>query len=594
MHARSGIRFSSLWLIAGAAGVLLAARGGQAQAEQPADGRLQKTVTLEVRSATVGTLLDRLSDALKVPMEADRELSGERLTMYATSAKLLGLQDALASLHHSAWSTVGLGDASRYRLRDNQSLRAQAEALRQQRRTLFVNRLLALHNEVESRGARSVAARMRADVQRRMSDLPAEALAQITPEYVNQTLLLVPLRFGLTPALLRNDVAWLPLNNLSSFQQRVMASYYLGYGRTGVEAVDAPQPAAEARAGGLDPDALSWPRARVEYRMLYGDRWAGNVLLTRVGTSDSWANAMLSSALFALPDYGSLYPEAGRRPVEADAYRPLTVTIDPTLQTWDQALQAISKAAKINVVSDAFLRPSVFRPDQPKLTITGYTLVQVLDNVAAHYGYVWWKEGDWYLFRNRMWGEERRVAVPDRILNTMGAGLAADKTLSEDALTGLATLSEEQLLTLHLSGRAAGRISAPLEAFDYDEVSLAHAGLMMYSQMTDAQRKMARGNGLPFVVMSPVLQFLFSSLAYDRGVLADQQEMDGWKFTLSDRFERRRLSSGWAEVGQIRMDFDCGASGIRTATLSARAPAVEPAERPAPTEPEPAAVKDGE
>lgn len=579
--SRDAARVRTLgFLLAGFAALGLGARAGLAQQPEGADPRLERAVSLEVRAATVGSVAERLSGALGLPMDTDRSLAGERITLYATNSKVRDLQNAVAALFQTGWTVTGSGEEARYRLQGNDGLLARAEALRARRRSEFVQHLLETEQQVGRSGAQAVAARLKAEVARRRPELPQESLDQITPAYVAQTLLLEPLRFGLAPNLLRSDLAWMPLNRLNVRQLNLAATFYLGRAPERLlEAVDeAPASAPGLGRPGLDPAALRWPRARVEYRLLYGDRWAGNLLLTRVGTSDSWAEARLSSALYALPEYVSLYPEAAQRPLDAGSYKPIDVQIDPAAQTWDQALASISRRAGINVVSDVYLRPDVFRPAEPRRSISGATLTQLLDKVADAYGYFWWKHGDFYVFRHRMWAEERRVSVPDRVLQTLGSSLAANQALSSEALNGLAALTEEQLLTLHLYGSAAGKEETPERSFDFEEVSLGHAGLALFSQLSESQRELARGRGLPFTLMNAGQQFLFASLAYDRGIEPFFEDQQSWGFRLADRFERRRLGTGWAEVGHITMDFDCGVHGVRTARLAARAPAHERAQ----------------
>lgn len=576
MTKRSTVLRACGLALAAVAGLFGAVRaGGAAPAEPPADARLGKAFSLEVRAATVGSVFDKLSSAMGVRMDADRAVAGERITLYAPKATVGGLQDAVGALYQSGWSAVGLGEETRYHLRGNESLLSRAEQLRTQRRQQFVTRLLALEQEVGNGSAAAAAARLKVEVERRRPDLPQSSLDQITADYVSQAMLVGPLRFGVAPTLVRSGFGWAPLNRLSDPAQRMATSFYLAQGSSPVEANGA-RPAS-APAANLDPNALLWPRARIEYRLLYGDRWAGNVLLTRIGTSDSWANALLSSALFPLPDYGSLYTDVIKRPTDATSYKQVDVKIDPTVQSWDQVLSALSKGANINVLSDAYLRPDVFRPVEPKRILSGYTLTNLLDHIADYYGCVWWKEGDFYIFRNRMWAEEQRVSVPDRLLQTMGSSLAENEGLSPGALNGLAALTEEQLLTLHLYGSAVGNPDAPASAFDFEEASLVHAGFMLLSQMTEAQRTQARGRGLPYTLMTPVQQYLFASLAYDRGIALNPYEVDAWGFQYEDRFDRRKLGAGWAEVGQITMDFNCGPSGNRRAKLAARVPAYEKA-----------------
>src|SRR5688500_2535765 len=153
---------------------------------------------------------------------------------------------------------------------------------------------------------------------------------------------------------------------------------------------------------------------------------------------------MLPSVLYDLPDYSVLYPELQPRPLAAELLQPVTVRVDPATQTWDQALTAVAKAGGINVLSDSYPRPDVFRPASAAPLIEGGSLGVVLDAVARHYGYVWWKSGDWYLFRHRYWADEQQAGVPDRITKAMSGSIAANRHLSARDIATLAALSDEQ------------------------------------------------------------------------------------------------------------------------------------------------------
>jgi hypothetical protein len=560
------------WPAAVLAALALAGAAG-AQAPPP-DARVRRQLTLEVRSALVSDLTDRLSAATGIRLEAERDIGAERVTLYATRARLDGLQNALAALYRSGWLASEAGDRTRYRLKSHAGLLAQAEQVRARRRGLFLARLYDLERTLARVGPEQTAAQLRGNLSRRRPELGPAELGQITPAYVAQAQLLLPLRFGLAPELLRTGVAAQPFARLSSIQRDLFSRFYLAQAAS-LSDEDAPP------GGAPDPAALSWPRARLEYRLLYGDRSAGLILLGRTGTSDSWATAVFTSAAFDLPDYASLYPEAAVRPVDADLYRRLDLQIEAGA-SWDQALGALSRAAGINLLSDSYLRPEAFAPSPPALNLRGVTLMEALEALARRHHCVWWKSGDWYLFRSRQWADERRVAVPDRAVRLLGQSLAGDTRASSESLAGLAALTDEQLLTLHLHGSAAGQRGVRPQDFDYDEVTLARAGLTIFAQLAEGQREMARAEGIPYVLLNPVQQFLFDNLAYDRGLDLDPRSQARWRFAVRDDFERRRLPTGWAEVGSVSLDFDCAAHGVRTASLAVRTPAFDRPARGAP------------
>jgi hypothetical protein len=204
--------------------------------------------------------------------------------------------------------------------------------------------------------------------------------------------------------------------------------------------------------------------------------------------------------------------------------------------------------------------------------VLGGTLEQTLDRVCDFYGYRWSKQGDWYLFRNRQWIEQERVAVPEPVLRALGLSLGTTEHLTQSDATALAALTDEQLLTLQLFGSAAGRTYASPDEFDYNDVQLIHVGLTLYSQMTEGQRAAAREAGLPYLLMSPVQQYLFASTAHDRGYELTAEEAQGVRFRLTDEFHRERLPAGWAELGSAKMEFAYGHGSPRAVTLAIRAP----------------------
>lgn len=574
MHPARRLRSVSLLLTVLAG---LTAAGAAGAQEARSDPRLDRRLALEVRVADLTALSSQLSRSLRVPMETDAEMGTRRVTIHAERTSVGDLQDALAELFRANWQVLGSGEEARYRLAESASFRSAVENLRRQRRTTFLTRLLQTEATLARQRPEVLANALRADLGRRLPYLPEETLARVTPEYVNQVLLVSPLRLGLVDDLARTGEVSVPLSRLSARHQQLLATLFLERYQEELYRTElaADQPDERTSRNLLDPRVLFIPQARLNYRLLFGDRWTGDLLLTRVGTADNWAAAALPSSLFDLPDYASLYTDATPAPESDPALaRNVNVNIDTDLMGWDQALLTVARAGKVNVMSDAYLRPEAFRPREKGPIIVGTTLRETLDRIADYYGYRWWKVGDWYLFRNRMFADYEQVSVPPRVIRTITEALQEDDRLTAQGAAALAALPVEQLLSMHLFARAEGKPYAPGESFDLNQMELARVGLMLHAELTDAQRELARGAGIPVALLTEPQQYLFASTAYDRGVVLNPYDRDLWRFRVRETYSRERLPAGWAHIGNLRFTFNY-AGMDRQAELGLRVPAAE-------------------
>ncbi len=541
------------------------------------DPRLAQTFSIEARSASLAALSGQLGGALEIPVSVDPELANQRITLHAARASVLGLQAALASLTRGSWQRVGEPPQHRYLLHADDALAAEAESLRRERRVLALRSFLSTSDALRRRGPEWVASEMRASLAARMPYLPEESLRQISPDFVRLTLLVQPLRLGIGRVVAENGSAWVPFAGLPQQYQELFASFYL-------EARN--RPAAAADNGILEyapEEVLSAPQARVEYRFVYGDNWTGPLLTIRVGAGDHWATAVLPTVLYELPDYARLFPAAAsQRPAALDQFEPVRVLVDTDSQTWDQAITSVARAAKINIVADAFPRPPAFRPAGKGPVIAATTLQATLDDVCRYYGYVWWRHGEFFVFKHRFWAEEQRVSVPEPLEQRLGAEASATGRLSDESLRSLAALTDEQLLSMHLNGTAAGRVAAPMAAFDLNEIQLARSGLLIYSQLDAASALAARTKSLQVAAASPGAQYVFATTGDDRGFPLDDEGAALWRFRLTPETALQRLPAGTAQVGSLRFAFDFGPAGIRTTRLALRLPHVEPPAAPNP------------
>jgi len=244
---------------------------------------------------------------------------------------------------------------------------------------------------------------------------------------------------------------------------------------------------------------------------------------------------------------------------------------DTTGQAFDQALLMLARKAEINVACDAYPRPELFGPAGARPVLAAATLGEALDQLTTYYGYVYWKLGDFYLFRSRNWADEQRVAVPDRVLQSLTAGVAWPDSLSSGELLALAALTDEQLLTLHLTGRANGGATVAAEAFDLNEVHLARSGLVMFSQLTPSQRSLARTRGIPLRLLPAGPRALFAAAAYDRNITLDPAD-EGSGFRIIPPPSRQAGAAG-PSSNVLQFIFDFGEPGIRRSDLSLWLPA---------------------
>ncbi len=525
-------------------------------------------------------MLDQLSAALGVELSAAPYLADQRLTLRSTKTTLLGLQQALAAMYGTGWRADGTGEETEYVLEDNAGLRSRAETVRQQRNAALVNGVLSTAASLRRRDSEAVAASLRQDLARRRPDLPAASLDALTPAYVNQALLAAPLAGPRAGLLTRSGTAWAPFYRLSGGAQQLLAGFVLERaGASEAVSLDEESPRVSTAAGGMDPLALNSPRARVEYRIAYGDRWSGPLLVTRVGVGRDWATAALPSVLYRMPDYAALYPQAAEKPVARELFSRVEVRLDLGTLTRDQALTALARAAKINVLADSLSRPELFRPADPAPVVTAGTLEEVLDRLAAYYQAFWWKEGEWYVFRSRQWADEERATPPAALMKRLGGTVARAGRLRPEELALLPRLTDEQVTTLMLQAVAV-RGTVLADALDVNRVQALRAGLTLLAQLTPQQREQARTRGVPYTQMSAAQQAIFSGVAADLGYPREPSEQYRWRFRVSDSFDADPGSG--IRGGRVRLVFD-GQSWRFDGELPLRLPA-------SPSSPTPAAA----
>jgi hypothetical protein len=514
-------------------GLLLAAPLAAAPAEappapaSPAEARAQaeplaKPLAITVRSAPLSDVLARASRASGVMMTATGPAADQRVTLHAGRATAGELQAALRSLLRLRTSRRGEGAEERFVFSQDPRLAAAAEAWRLRQADAAGQAVLrtagAFASGREEASVRTLSQRFRQE----HPEFPASALAALDADYLRQSLLFLPL----TPARRAQlgQTGWLsfPLAWLPPAEQMLLAQY--GQGGDGRVTLDAE----------LWEDGLMAPR--VQYRLLYGDRWTDRMLLAQVGAPGSWTSSMLPSVLFRQRDDSSLYSPAEERPDDPDVWRRLPPRVEIAGKDWDSVLIELAKSMQIRLAADSYARPWLFNTDRPLPEIGGIPLRDALDRLCQAQGYFWWKQDGWYFLRSRTWVEESRVAVPDRLLRQWVAAIQEDGALAEQELLQMAALTDEQLLTLDLQSRPPGSAEFLGPGFDPEAAALMANSLLLFRSLPSAQRELALADGLPAVWLPPAQQNLFAAVAAQYRIALLPEDAESWRFRIRQSF----------------------------------------------------------
>lgn len=540
------------------AGVLIAAVGiATAQAPSPP----APAFNIEVRNAAVGDLLQQLGRNAGVSLRADAAIFDQRVTLAARNVTVADVQAALASLFHATWREDGT-------LVSDPEWLGQVEAYRRRRDTQLVAAIHRIRTDIERGQPSRYAAALAAEVRARHPDLTGE-LAHLSLDYLRHATLVLALDRSVVPTLVRTGSVAIPFSRLPLGLRPVVTRF--------VMANLPPQDVAWILDGGLYPASagVAPPRVlepRLEYHLLYGDAVSGPLLLVRAGLPDSWATVIFPSTLAALPSSRELFPPA---PVELNdpaLLRRIARPLDLTALDWDQGLLALAQATGLKIIADAYLRPPLFATDPRTFEAQGLTVKEALDHFARRHRAFWWKQGDWVCFRREFWLDETRVAVPERRLRQLGETLATQTRLADEQLDWLAGLRDEQLLTLHLAGSAAGGgQAAPLAAFDLNEIELLRQALRFWQTLLPEQREVAVQSGLPAALMQPLQLQGYLRIGLERGYPPDPTAPGGANFRVYHSFRRSTDDRHFVGALLFEMGFAPGVS--RTARLALALPA---------------------
>jgi hypothetical protein len=130
--------------------------------------------------------------------------------------------------------------------------------------------------------------------------------------------------------------------------------------------------------------------------------------------------------------------------------RHVTVTWKTKPERWEEVLRAVVRNADLQVVSDSFLYHWwEWNMDLPDVAaLKDRPLAEVLDRVSEPFLYVWRREGEVLLFRNRNWYLEKKHNVPERDLRRWQAHLENGGRLTLADLAEMSQLTDRQLRNL--------------------------------------------------------------------------------------------------------------------------------------------------
>ena len=520
----------------------------------------------------MGDLLQQLNRSAGVALRADGWCFDQRVTLAARNVTVADVQAALASLFHATWREDGT-------LASDPEWLGEVEAYRRRRDTQLVAAIHRIRTGIERGQPSRYAARLAAEVRARHPDLAGE-LAQPSLDYLRHATLILALDRSVVPTLVRIGSVAIPFSRLPVGLRPVVTRF--------VMANLPPEDVAWILDGGPYPTSLgALPRVlepRLEYHLLYGDAVTGPMLLVRAGLPDSWATVIFPGTLAVLPSSRELFPPA---PVELDdpaLLRRIARPLDLAALDWDQGLLALAQATGLKIVADAYLRPPLFATTPRTFEAQGLTVKEALDHFARRHRAFWWKQGGWVCFRREFWLDETRVAVPERRLRQLGDTLATQTRLTDEQLDWLASLRDEQLLTLHLAGSvAAGGQAPPLAAFDLNEVELVRQALLFWQTLLPEQREMAVQSGLPAALMQPLQLQSYLRIGLERGYPPDPAAPGGTNFRVYHSFRRSADDRHFVGALLFEMGFAPGVS--RTARLALQLPAPRTPRQNAPASP---------
>jgi hypothetical protein len=185
--------------------------------------------------------------------------------------------------------------------------------------------------------------------------------------------------------------------------------------------------------------------------------------------------------------------QRGRRLTASTDQRRVTLRWKEKPQRWEQVLRTLVGDADVQVVSDSFL----YHPWEENMGLPEASALQdrplgeVLDRVTAPFFYLWRREGEVLLFRNRNWFLEKRHDVPERDLRRWR------KHLTEGGRLELEDLSELALLT-HRQLRNVEGVDIPTDT------ARAHREVLaFYASLSRFQREQLAQSGLQIRELEP-------------------------------------------------------------------------------------------
>jgi hypothetical protein len=525
-----------------------AATGG----ESPGPPR-EKAIAVDVRSAALADVLTRASEATGVKMTAGGAAGDQRVTLHAGRTTAGELRQALQDLLRLKSRPSGTDTSPEYSLTADHAFAGQVEAWRLRQTNAFMDSLLRTASGFEGgREAKTLEA-TRDRFRRDHPEFTETMLAPLTADYLRQSALVTALPPAARTQLARSGSISLPVAWLWPAAPSLLLAF------------------AQSGAGwfALDQDAVGTgaPVSRVQYQLLYGDRWTDRMLVVQIGAPGEWSTAVLPFILFRQQDDSALYPAAAERPDDPDVWRRLPPHFD-TRRDWDSVLVELAKRMGIKLAADSYARPWLFHADQPLPDISGIPLREALDRLCRQHGYFWWKQDGWYCLRSRAWTEENRVAVPDRLPRGWVESIRARGALSGSELFQLAGLSEEQLLTLDLESSPPGSDQFMSSGFNPNEAALMANGLLLFHLLPAQEQELALTAGVPALWMPAAPQNLFAAAAAQVGAPLLPEMAESWGFRVRQGFGSVVEAGDHPVSGEVSVEWQWGPGDLARAAVS--------------------------
>ncbi len=465
-----------------------------------------KSASLRSLGGTLESLLRQASTAYGVRLSTSADLARQRVTVVTQDVKLeqvaRGLERLLFAEPDGPVLWMKLAEGRGWRLEQSRNRRERIAALANLDQLLFARHVEQEARWVKERGLKE------------LETAPAGTRKALLHQRVAHTAIVQALQPAEQKRLMTGETLVRRIGDLPPHAGSEVRGWLRAVSQSYAGASDA----------ALDDYQIVLSRVRGGLRPLGGLTLA---LVTRKGLTQ------VRMAILQVPE--RLFATRSPAPAAAADERPVTVQLaqkppdgKPVKRTLDELLPLLADQARLNIIADGYLRPSLELPTP--LEFREVPLNRVLDRLAGMWDCEWQfldAEKTTVLIRAKYWWLEDQADIPDELLARFRKDLGGESRASLDDLAALADLREVQLRKLLDTGicpAAAGLLVA-----GHEDGTGAPACLRFYRRLPDPQKaQVTSERGLPLSQADPQLvrAYLGRTLLAWVGAVDEEKQRD--------------------------------------------------------------------